>query len=244
MVVCLFLFISAITHSQQVLLEGRIVAAEETDVEGINIFNHSTSKGTISDTEGNFAIAASVADTLSISAVHIETKKIVISEEQVKYKKVKVLLEERVNQLPTVKLMRPLSGFIGTDVKLIKVNPPITAFGVGIPQADLKPLTKTERAIYAASTGPVDVVLNAISGRTKMLKKRLEFEKTYNLTLTLLEKFPETYYIQALGIKKHQIYSFIFFCEEDPEYKKAVKGKTMETIDFLRRKSKEFNERS
>ena len=68
-----------------------------------------------------------------------------------------------------------------------------------------------------------------------MLKKQLEFEKTYRLTLHLLDKFPETYFTDALKIEKLQVYSFIFFCEEDPDYQKTVQGNSME-ISIVREK--------
>src|SRR5690606_35951726 len=116
---------------------------------------------------------------------------------------------------------------------------PITASALGLPNADLKQLPKTQRQLYASNSGPVDAFVNMISGRTKMLKKRVEFEKTYQLTLSLLDKFPETYFTDALKIEKFKIYSFLLFCEQDPHYKNAMKGNSMEIIDFLEKKSKE-----
>lgn len=79
-----------------------------------------------------------------------------------------------------------------------------------------------------------------ISGRTEMLKKQLKLEKIHALTLALLEKFSETYFTDALKIEKLKVYSFIFFCEEDPYYQTVMKQNSMEIIEFLEKKSEEY----
>lgn len=222
------------------MLQGKISAPTDIDVEGINIFNVTSNLGTISNASGEFAITAAVYDTISISAVQIETATIIIDAEQLSSKKLFISLNGKMNQLPTVTIRKPLTGYIGTDASLIKTEDPITAFSLGLPNADLKKLNKTERSLYAANSGPVDALANLISGRTKMLKKRKEFEKTYSLTLALTDKFPETFFIDALGIPRFKVYSFLFYCEEDSEYSKVMKEDTMTVIEFLRKKSKEY----
>lgn len=224
-------------------MEGKISAGENINVEGINILNLSTVKGTVTNVDGEFWIAVALYDTLSISAVHIQNTKVVIGEEQLSAKKIAISLDEKMNELATVTLRRGLTGYIGADANIIHIDEPITATSTGLPNVDLKHLSKTERQLYAASSGPVDALINMISGRTKMMKKRLEFEKTHQLTLSLLDKFPETYFIDALKIPKFKVYSFIFYCEEDPDYQKVMKGNSMEIIEFLVKKSEEYRNR-
>lgn len=234
------IFCYSTVHSQRVSLEGKITAEVDVDVEGINILNLSSNKGTITDTKGEFWIAVAVNDTLSISAVHIQPTTLIIGQEQLTVKKITINLSEKMNELATVTLRKALTGYIGTDANIIRTDEPITATSIGLPNADLKKIPKTQRLLMAANSGPVDALVNMISGRTKMLKKHVEFEKTYQLTLSLLDKFPETYFIDALKIERFKVYSFIFYCEEDPEYKKVMKGNSMEIIEFLERKSEEY----
>lgn len=236
----LAILLSSSVHSQRLTLEGKISTASDIEVEGINVFNLTTSKGTVTDATGKFFIAVSLNDSLSISALHIQEKKIVIGDEQMLNKKINIHLNEKMNELGTVTLGRALTGFIGSDANIIPTQTPITASSLGLPNADLPQLSKTERALYAANSGPVDALINMFSGRTKMLKKHLEFDKTAALTLKLLEKFPETYFIDALKIDKLKVYSFIFFCEDDPNYQTVMKQNSMEIIEFLQRKSKEY----
>ena len=234
-----FLF-SASIYSQELTLDGRIGTTDNIDVEGINIYNLTTNKGTISDENGAFRIAVSLNDTLSISAVHIQNKTLIIGAEQLVNKNIRINLSEKLTELGTVTLRRSLTGYIGSDANIIPIEKPITATSIGLPNADLPQLSKTRRQLYAATSGPVDALVNMFSGRTKMLKKHLEFEKTTSLTLKLLEKFPESYFIDGLKIDRLKVYSFIFFCEDDPQYQTVMKQSSIEIIEFLERKSEEY----
>ncbi|MCG2431189.1 carboxypeptidase-like regulatory domain-containing protein [Aequorivita xiaoshiensis] len=231
---------SSSLYSQRQQLEGSINAVDDIDVEGVNIFNISTNKGTVTDANGKFLISVREKDTLSVSAIHIQTTTLIIGAEQMTNKKIIIHLNEKMNELGTVTLRKPLTGYIGSDAKIIPIHEIITATSMGLPNADRPKLTKTQRQLYAANSGPVDALVNMISGRTKMLKKHLEFDKTSALTLTLLDKFPETYFTDELKIEKLKIYSFIFFCEADPDYQTTLKKSTIEITDFLKRKSSEF----
>src|SRR5690554_7165004 len=133
-------------------------------------------------------------------------------------KKIVIELSEKMNLLNTVTLRKPLTGYLLSDSKIIPTTKPITATSIGLPNADLKPLTKAESMLYAASSGPVDALINMLTGRTKMLKEYVKLEEKTRLTQNLLDKFPETYFTQALKIDRFKIYSFLFFCEDDPEY--------------------------
>ncbi|WP_310992685.1 carboxypeptidase-like regulatory domain-containing protein [Aequorivita marina] len=233
-------FASGTLYSQRESLEGKVSTSSNLDVEGINIYNLSSSKGTITDKDGRFYIAVRTNDTLSISAIHIEETTLVIGEEQLKTKKISINLSEKMNKLSTVTLRRPLTGYLGSDANIIPIEAPITATSIGLPNADLKLPSKVARQLYAANSGPVDALINMISGRTKMLKKHLEFQKTNALTLALLDKFPETFFIDGLKIDKLEVYSFLFFCEADPDYQKTMKQSTITIIEFLKRKRTEF----
>lgn len=227
--------------SQKLTLEGKIISVENIDVEGINILNLSDNKGTVTNDKGEFRIAISLNDTLYVSAIHIQGTTIIMGEDQMKDKKIVIQLSEKINILNTVTLRRGLTGYIGTDTKIIPIKETITATSIGLPNADLKPLTKTESLLYAANSGPVDAIINMLTGRTKMLKKRLELEKKTQLTQNLLDKFPESYFTKVLKISRFKIYSFLFFCEDDPEYQKIMKRTSMDIIEFLDRKSEEYH---
>lgn len=238
--IIMLLVVSNSMFSQRANLEGKVSTADDIEIEGINIFNHSTNKGSVTDANGVFQIAVAVNDTLSISAIQIKSTTLIIGEAQLKNKKIVINLSEKMNELSTVTLRRALTGYLATDANIIPIQKPITATSIGLPNADLPQLTKIRRELYAANSGPVDALVNMLSGRTKMLKKHLEFEKTAALTLTLLDKFPESYFTDGLQIDRLKVYSFIFFCEDDPEYQTVMKQSSIEIIEFLEAKSEEY----
>lgn len=170
MILVLAISLSCNLFSQEVNLEGKIGTTEDIDIEGINIYNLTTSKGTVTNEKGEFQVVVSLDDSLSISAVHTEDKKIVIGAEQIKAKKIIINLSEKMNALSTVTIHRPLTGYIGSDANIIPVQASITTTSINLPNADLPQLSKTRRHLYAANSGPVDMLINALSGRTKMIK--------------------------------------------------------------------------
>ena len=234
------MFYFNLMSAQTQRLEGKIISAEDIDVEGINIQNLSKNTGTVSDDQGEFRITASLNDTLYVSALHIVGTTLIVGKDQMESKKIVIELSEKMNLLNTVTLRKPLTGYLLSDSKIIPTTEPITATSIGLPNADLKPLTKAESMLYSASSGPVDALINMLTGRTKMLKEYVKLEKKTQLTQNLLDKFPETYFTQVLKIDRFKIYSFLFFCEDDLEYEKIMKRTSMEIIEFLNRKSEEY----
>lgn len=230
-------------YAQRISIEGKIISTENIDVDGINIINKSSKSGTISDENGAFKIPVKLNDSLSISAVHIQETLVVVGQEQLDDKKIVVYLTEKRNLLKEVTIRRPLTGYIGTDSNIIPTKEAITATSLGLPNADLPKLSKAESLLYASQSGAFNMLIGAITGETKKLKKRAELEKTVILTEGLLDKFPLTYYVDVLKIDPFKVYSFLFFCEEDPAYKRIVKKSTMEIHEFLTRKSNEFLKR-
>lgn len=241
----LFLFVADSMYSQIKLLEGSIVSEVDIELEGLNIQNLTSGKNTITNAKGEFQIYAALNETLSISAIHIQTILIIVEEEHMLTSSISINLLEKLNELEAVNLRRTsLLGFLSSDANLIPTKQVISASSLGLPNADMPKWTRTKRSLYTATTSPggipVDPLINLISGRTKMLKNRLKRENRDNLTLKLLEKFPETYFINSLEIEQRDIYSFIFFCEDDSKYDNIMTQSTIEIIEFLERKSLEY----
>jgi len=227
-------------YSQKIVLEGKIISEQNIDIEGINIYNLTAKSGVISDDKGNFRIPVSLNDSLSVSAVHVEEIIIVIDEEQMKYKKITIDLTEKMNLLNTVTVRRPLTGYLASDANIIPLKEINTATSVGLPNADLRQLPKSERMLYTATSGPLDFLINSITGETKRIKMIIELEQKSILTESIMDKLPLTFFTDVLKIPTFKVYTFMFFCEDDPDYKKIMKRTQVEIIEYLRMKSKEF----
>lgn len=219
-----FTLISGIMYSQVPVLEGQITSEEDIELEGLNIQNLSRSKGTITNNNGEFRILAILNDTISVSALHIQTIIVIVDIEHISKNKININLIEKLNELEVVNLRRTmLTGYIGADINIIPTKSVITASSIGLPNADIPRLTKSERELYAANSGGLNQLINVISGKTKSIKMGIELHNKKVLTMQLLDKFPETYFTQSLKIKKEKIYSFIFFCEDDADYEVVMK---------------------
>ncbi|QEC67125.1 SusC/RagA family TonB-linked outer membrane protein [Panacibacter ginsenosidivorans] len=79
---CLSLFLLLHVHAQSMQLKGHITdAAAKKPVASATVENTTTKKSVLTDTEGNFSIAANKNDQLSVSYVGYQTKKITVNDD-------------------------------------------------------------------------------------------------------------------------------------------------------------------
>ncbi|WP_298221233.1 hypothetical protein [Flavobacterium sp.] len=203
------------------LLVGKIVS-ENLAVEKVNVLNDTSGKATVTNEQGFFTIPVKVGDALVFSAVNLETKRKVIHEED--------LVTEQILIKMSVKM---------TPLKEVKVNENsnITAENLGIIPHGQKKYTPAERRFNEATTGgglvPLNPILNAISGRTTMLKKEIQVEKKERLLLQLDGWFEEDFYVNSLKIPADYIKGFHYFLIEDTDFVRALKVKNKTLTKFL-----------
>ena len=173
--------------SQTVEIYGKIESND--DVENIHIINKTARVFTISNQAGNFKISAKINDTLVFSSVQHQTKILVIDENILINKRVNVFLEEHINELDEVFVGKFLTGDLLSDINNSEGEPPINFYDVGIPGYTGKIATQSERRLNEATTGggiiPLNPILNAISGRTKMLKQQVALEAKDELLFSI-----------------------------------------------------------
>ena len=122
----LLLITSGLGISQEITrfeISGKITASKGEDVEGINIYNKSSQKGTITSETGEFQIKVAENDRVFISAMQFQNFTVIIDEGIIETKTMHIALNPVINQLDEV-LIRPydLSGNIVADVKRINVS--------------------------------------------------------------------------------------------------------------------------
>jgi len=208
------------------------------ELEGIHIYNATTSKGTLSDRNGTFEISVSIGDTLHISSIQFEKVSVVISPEHYVTKKVHIELKNITNELDEIFLKNhSLTGDLSKDAKNIKTTAPVTPFSLGIVDREIRVLTQSQRKLKTANSGVLDPIINAISGRTKMLKKRVEADKANMRIENLIEKFPPAYLAEELQIEEGAIYDFLYFCETDPNFIETLTKDRITILHFLKQKA-------
>ena len=212
------------------LLHGKIIV-ESGQVAGVTIINLVNEKSTFSDNNGEFFILAKADDLLVFTSVNLEYHRRIIEETDLKSEIIIIKIASKVTQLEEV---------------IVNKHPEINAVALGISPKGIKKYTPAERRLKTAGdfkpiqllgilggSMPVDPILNAISGRTTMLKKELEVEKKEYLLALFSSLFDDTYFIKTLKIPSDYIKGFQYYSIEDKKLAEALKFKNKTKIEFL-----------
>ena len=222
-------------------LEGRVYS-KEGDVAATHVLNTTTQRATITDSNGFFSILAKLNDTLVFSAVQFKRKQIVVTSSILESKFLSIPLEDALTELDEVVVMPyNLTGDVTRDMDRLKTDLVVTSSTLGLPNAYVKVPTQAERELYAATANPFmsfDPLINAITGRTKMLKKRVARDKKYARTQRVRESYSDSIFQRNLKIPQDKINDFMYFCEVDPAFQFIVDTHDRLKIwAFLRKKS-------
>ena len=233
--------------------KARVVSTAQ-DIGGIAVQNLTRGYGTITDEEGFFEIRALSQDSLLLSGVSFEKKIFVVSKDHLAQQLVYIPLEEKVTELQGIVLMPyNLSGDLSRDANSLGAQKVVTASTLGLPNANVKPLMQSERLLREAAmpkfnvgmllTLPFNPIINEITGRTKMLRKRVARDKRYILSEQMRTFFPDSLYVQRLGVAPEKLSDFFYFCEIDDQFLSLAKSKDLLQIwEFLKEKSEVYNE--
>ncbi len=244
-----FILISASLGAQSLFskkIEGRVYS-KGGDVAATTVQNISTDRATITNTDGFFQIAGNLNDTLVFSAVQFKKKELILTREVLRQRLLNVGLEDALTELDEV-IVTPynLTGDILKDIAIIKTDAVVTASTLGLPNAYVLPISKAERELYAATANPLmsfDPLINAITGRTKMLKKRIERNKLYSRTERVKEFYADSLFRKDLKIPEDKIDDLLYFCEVDDAFQAVVDSHDRLKIwEFIRRKSIRYRE--
>ena len=229
-------------------MEGKVYS-EDGDVAATHVLNTTTKKAAITDINGYFSIVVSLNDTLVFSAVQYKRKEIVVHDGILESTFLSVPLEESNIALDEVIVMPyNLTGELGRDMNKMDVEPVVSATSLGLPNTHVKPLMQSERLLREASMGPFSIgmlttipfnpMINAITGRTKMLKKRVARDIKYNKSQQLRTQFADSLFVLQLKIPLGKIDDFLYFCEVDPNFNTIVDSQDLFAIwEFIKQKS-------
>lgn len=211
-------------------LKGKITS-QITDLNNVNVTNLRSETTTTTDKNGNFSVFVKVSDTLQFSGLQIITKKCVINENDTSKQLYVVNVDAIAIPLKEVTIKQYLN---------------INAVSLGILQHPAKHYSPAERKLRTAGElhwysplliplGGMDVdgMINAISGRTTMLKKELAVEKKEKLLLKIEYLFKEEYFLENLKIPKTYLRGFWYYALEDSKLIDALNAKNKMMARFI-----------
>ncbi len=230
----LFLFLLCqISFGQTVvekIIHGKIIA-ESRNIAGVTIINLVNEKSTITDSNGEFFILAKADDLLVFSSVNLDYYRRIIEEEDLK---------------PIILIIKMTPKITELNEVIVNKHSEINAVSLGISPKGIVHRTQMERRLYTAGNFKpihllsllggsleVDPILNAINGRTAMLKKIIEHEKKEHLLVLFGSLFDDTYFTKELKIPLGYIKGFQYYCVEDSRISEVLKSKNKTKIEFM-----------
>jgi len=204
--ILLFLAIGCSSLAQN--LKFRLVATDSTAAVNVKVVNIVTEQTAVSNASGMFAMEAAEDQMLIFPSENYEYKRYLIKSEDIGKKYITIVLVPKPVQLDEV-----------------VVSKSISAESMGLVPKGQKRYTPAERKLYTATSGPVDILANALSGRTKMLKKQIVVERKEGLFEKLRYQFDDSLYITRLRIPTDYIKGFQYFCIDDREVETALQNK-------------------
>ena len=240
-------------NAQTVSIQGKLFA--NGDIEGIHIINQTASKFSSADINGQFIIPAKLNDTILISGVKYQKVEIIISQLIIESKVMSVYLIENVNELDEVVVGKILTGNLLSDIENAEVKSDINFYDLGIPGYTGKRKTQSERRLQEASDlqpslggslggagGAVSLgaLINAITGRTKRLKKIVRLESQDLCMDATISEFSELLFRDEFLEESSQP-EFFYFASEDERFLKFCKrDDELRMFEFLKLKLIEF----
>ncbi len=227
----LLLFFICQTAFSQTLLKGKVIS-DAPNLDGIHVINLSGKKNTVTEKGGFFSILAKANDTLLFSGTQIKGIQVTLKEVDFSENLFFIKLKQHVRMLEEV---------------YIKNYPEINAVSLGIIPKGTKSYTPAQRRLRTA-TAPfinldaggmaggsigVDPLINAISGRTAMLKKELEVEKKERLQTRIESLYDTAFFTETLKIPAEYVKGFEMYAIDNEKLIESIKAKNKTMTTFL-----------
>ncbi|MGV6844943.1 MAG: carboxypeptidase-like regulatory domain-containing protein [Lutibacter sp.] len=217
------------------------------------ILNLNSKNGTVSNELGLFNMNVKLGDTLLISSIQYQPKKIKITEILLKQKKsITVQLFPSVTLLKEVFVRNKFTGNLSIDLKntpedtIPKMNFKITQ--AEITQFSYKYLENdfTKPPNAEKLTNPI--LMNGVGGAVSIPDKRYEKRKKFLKTIKQKNEFPNkiiktvglSFFTNQLKIPKEKISLFLSYCEYKNIIEKYYNNKILDVIEILQIESVSF----
>ena len=228
----LFIAFSVNAISQEVTrikIMGKITAAKGEDVEGINIYNKSSQKGTITSETGEFDLKVAENDRVFITAMQFQSFTVIVDEGIIKSKKMDIYLNPVINQLDEV-IIRPfdISGNIIADVKRVSLTSVDNHWDLSYENleygyefsADAQTSVDGNKAedAYFNSQKQASLDFIGLAGLIfpkKKSNKKQEISETDMITNAVQKRFGNNYISKTFKIPEDKVNEFIYYVEEN-----------------------------
>jgi hypothetical protein len=225
------LILTQIAYAQE--LSRRIVHGQAVNdsikVENVIVFNVSAKLGAVVKATGYFDIKARENDTLVFSSLLFKSKRIVLSEADIKASEIKVRLQTFTNQLAEViiesnKNVKPITGNKQDIVDKKYVDDAQSS-----PKNTVIPGNVTENGMDF-----VRMYKDVMRLLRKNNPNKNDLTSATTFTELVMTKIKYSFFNSTLKLQDDEIKLFLLYCENDSKVTKVMKSKSeFELMDFL-----------
>lgn len=246
----IFFFRFGFSQNERTHINGKITFIE-TPVPNVHIHNLTTNYGATTNEFGEFEILIKANDTLKISHLEYQTKKIIINDMHIEQRGLDIGLKIKTNYLNTVEIKNHnLSGDLVKDVqnntndtisrkhdlieemmRLAKMPSSINTQNIEKPpMSDVNPIQ-----MNGAGTS----VGIPIKDKENILRRELRTKKS--IPNKIIMNLGKDFFINKLKIPEEKFYHFITYCQSRNIIDLYKHNKIMKLIDVLTEESIEYN---
>lgn len=210
-----------VLHAQDIVNGKVLNAANDLPLENVNIVNLNQVKGTITSSEGDFEIQATVNDTLFFSYLGFRTIQVRVTNDWLKYGSVKVKMTELGIALEEV-IVSPitLTGYLQIDAKNIPIYEnsrySISGLNSGYEGGSYSPgaAAKALGAIF----NPADALYNLFGNKPQQMKKLRKMKEDDEIRKLLAIKFDRQTLAAVLQINESEIEEILARCNYSKDF--------------------------
>lgn len=242
-------FLSIISSFSQdvkrVVVNGKIIA--KNDVEGVTIYNSSSNNGTVADVNGDFKIEVTLNDVIEVSALQYVAVEVIITQDVIDSKILRLFLVEELNKLTEVILLPSLlTGEIHLDIDKTEPQRYIEMhFGdlrdmefAQDQYSEVRNIITSEGRYYNGVDFARIIQLNKLFQK-KEKPTRNDLDKKYSDELS--KKYSHAFISGNFNIPQNRVNEFIAYVNTKNFDSKLLKdGNEMNLIEYLNIQSKEF----
>ncbi|MDR9448364.1 MAG: carboxypeptidase-like regulatory domain-containing protein [Psychroflexus sp.] len=212
-------FLTLLTFGQEKQLDtikGQVVnAANDKPLEGANIININTVKGTISDENGNFIVKASENDTLFFSYLGFRNMEVKVTKDWLKYGEIKIKMTEKAIALEEVTVRNiKLTGYLEIDARNIPIYDTyryqISGLQYGYEAGDQDKSSFAETV--SSLTNPADLLYNIFGNRPQQMKRIQKMKEDDEIRKVLQDKYDRETLAAVLQVNKSTIEEILKRC--------------------------------
>jgi hypothetical protein len=218
-----------------------IVLSDSLTIKNVHVLNNTGLKGTFTNSSGVFILPVKIGDTLILSHINFNNKRIIISIAEKVTKKISISVNSKTHTLNEISLKKR-KGIFYVDPQIIPqsmVNK--TTYKFLYANTKAKPENKNVLRLESGLAINLVSLIHTFNGKRKKIKElknaKIRDQKFDNLR----DQFQDSFFYVSLKIRKGCINQFLEYCIEEGIYSYREKDDSIKLTNYLIQKSKTFS---